>query len=236
MSAAQGTIVVGSKSTNAIVSSLTYSFCSISMVLANKTILSKLDFSYPLVLLLLQASTTVALVSIAKQVVPDVVSYPSFQFAIARRMLPVTLVFMAMLLTGFLSLQNLAVPMVTIFKNLTNIIIVIGEWQLHGQKISAGVIASILLMLGGAFAAAQHDLSYNRTGYLWMAANCCASASYALVVRGASKSAGLSQFGMVFYNNVLVRPRACCAARSYCCARLLHARACAKALAAADWL
>ena len=52
--------------------------------------------------------------------------------------LPVNLLFCAMLMTGFLSLKALAVPMVTIFKNLTNVVILAGDWYFHGASISTG--------------------------------------------------------------------------------------------------
>ena len=52
--------------------------------------------------------------------------------------LPVNLLFCAMLMTGFLSLKALAVPMVTIFKNLTNVVILTGDWYFHGATISSG--------------------------------------------------------------------------------------------------
>jgi hypothetical protein len=48
------------------------------------------------------------------------------------------MLFCAMLMTGFLSLKALAVPMVTIFKNLTNVVILTGDWYFHGASISRG--------------------------------------------------------------------------------------------------
>ena len=70
---------------------------------------------------------------------PSTVKFRSrFDPKVAREWLPVNLLFCAMLMTGFLSLKALAVPMVTIFKNLTNVVILAGDWYFHGASISSG--------------------------------------------------------------------------------------------------
>ena len=75
----------------------------------------------------------------AKKAMPTTVKFRSrFQRDVAVEWLPVNLLFCAMLMTGFLSLKALSVPMVTIFKNLTNVVILAGDWYFHGQNISTG--------------------------------------------------------------------------------------------------
>lgn len=75
---------------------------------------------------------------IARKMFPGIVKFTRFRWAVALDWLPVNLLFIGMLMTGFLSLKALAVPMVTIFKNLTNIVILTGDWYFHGASISSG--------------------------------------------------------------------------------------------------
>lgn len=114
-----------------ILSCLMYSGCSVSMVLANKAIPMTLSNESRKILpdtaiILAQCMIAVILVSIAK--VLGYVDYPNLNLVMMRQWLPVNLLFLAMLSTGFLSLVHSSVPMVTIFKNITNLFTVFGDW------------------------------------------------------------------------------------------------------------
>jgi len=126
--------------------------------------------------------------------------------SIVKKWLPVNILFVAMLLSGSYALKSLSVPMVTIFKNFTTIIISGGDYFVFSQPISNGVIGSLLLMLFGSVVAALYDLEFSLVGYAWMTANCLISAAYVLYMRLAMKGTKLSEFGNVYYNNVLSIP------------------------------
>eukprot|EP00904_Undaria_pinnatifida_P002829 jgi/Undpi1/12547/HiC_scaffold_6.g02216.m1 len=130
-------------------------------------------------------------------------TYDPFNLTTARRWLPVSLCFSAMLFTSFKALEVMNVPMVTVFKNLTNIVIVTGDWWFFHQAASTLVIASMAVMVFGALVASYHDLNFSPWGYFWMVANCCATAGYVLYMKYATKTIKLPRFGMVFYNNLL---------------------------------
>ena len=50
--------------------------------------------------------------------------------------------------------------MVTVFKNLTNVLIVAGDWYFNSQPVTLLIIASLAIMVGGAaFAAAGDSVS-----------------------------------------------------------------------------
>lgn len=55
----------------------------------------------------------------------------------------------------------------------------------------------------GAILAGMNDLEFSLVGYVWMAINCCFTASYTLYMRFATANIKLSKFGMVYYNNLL---------------------------------
>lgn len=108
-----------------------------------------------------------------------------------------------MLFTGMASLQHNSVPMVTIFKNITNIIISLGDHYFFGTVVEGMAMLAFGLMLGGAVLAAKNDVQISTMGLFWMAANCMSTAGYILYMKFAIKKINLSKFGMVFYNNVL---------------------------------
>jgi len=119
-----------------ILSCLMYSFVSCAMVLSNKAISTSLapeDRKHlpQLSVILFQCLVAVVLVEAAK--VMKMVDYPTFNLATAKSWLPLNILFIGMLVTGFLSLVYVSVPMVTVFKNLTNLITVSGDVYFFGE-------------------------------------------------------------------------------------------------------
>ena len=104
------------------------SFCSCSMVLANKQLASSynhlIDGDLNILLVVFQALVAVVSVEICKAM--KWVDYPNFEYRTAKIWAPVNLMFCAMLFTGMASLQHNTVPMVTVFKNIANIFITAG--------------------------------------------------------------------------------------------------------------
>jgi GDP-mannose transporter len=196
-----------SKNTGKAASScLLYTFCSVSMVLVNKSLASSYNHlittgNLNFLLVVFQAIIAVMAVEFSKKM--GWVEYPSFDMKTARQWAPVNIAFCAMLFTGMASLQYNSVPMVTIFKNITNIVVSMGDFYFFGTKVESLVVIAFGVMLGGALFAAKNDMSVTATGLFWMIINCIATASYILYMKFATKTVKLSKFGMVFYNNVL---------------------------------
>lgn len=132
-----------------------------------------------------------------------IVDYPSFDINVAKQWAPVNLFFCAMLFTGMASLQHNTVPIVTVFKNISNIVTAIGELTFFGTKIECLVVLAFAVMLGGAVAATSNDAQTSPIGLFWMAANCLSTSGYVLYMKHATQTVKLSKFGMVFYNNLL---------------------------------
>ncbi len=121
----------------AVLSSSMFTFCSVGMVLANKFI----PFSLPLevrdeipsvLVVWFQCLVALVLVCVAKYY--KLVEYPDFDWEIVKAWLPLNIFFIAMLVTGFMSLFYCSVPIVTVFKNLTNIITIYGDKYFFDQK------------------------------------------------------------------------------------------------------
>lgn len=96
--------------------------------------------------------------------------------------------------------------MVTLFKNVTNVIIVAGDVLMFGQHATLGTLGALGLMLVGALLSAWYDLMFSALGYFWMTCNCVATAGYVLYLRKAVDTVKLSRFGMVLYNTGLSLP------------------------------
>jgi len=189
----------------AITACTLYSVCSVSMVLTNKSLASSYSHVTPIdlniLLVVFQAVFAVLCVEFSKRM--NWVDYPDLSMETIRLWVPVNLFFCAMLFTGMASLQHNSVPMVTIFKNITNIMVAGGDFFFFHSAVEALVIASFAVTLGGAVAAAHNDISSSWIGLFWMAANCVATAGYVLYMKYATKHVKLSKFGMVFVNNLL---------------------------------
>jgi len=182
-----------------------YCFCSVSMVIVNKSLASSynhlIEGDLNLLLVVFQAFVAVIAVEVCKKL--KWVEYPGFDFRTAWQWAPVNIFFCGMLFTGMASLQHNTVPMVTVFKNITNIVISIGDFFFFGSKVDTLVIVAFGIMLGGAVSAAWNDVLITSEGVFWMCMNCLCTAGYVLYMKFATKNVKLSKFGMVFYNNVL---------------------------------
>ncbi len=152
-------------------------------------------------LVVFQAIVAVVAVEFSKMM--GWVDYPSFDMKTARQWAPVNIAFCAMLFTGMASFQHNSVPMVTVFKNITNIFTAVGDFTCFGTKVEPLVMAAFGIMLGGAVLAAKNDMNAKPIGLFWMFANCLSTSGYILYMKHATKTVKLSKFGMVFYNNVL---------------------------------
>lgn len=182
-----------------------YSFCSVSMVLVNKSLASSynhlIEGDLNILLVVFQAIVAVFAVESCRKL--NWVEYPSFSAETAKQWAPVNIFFCLMLFTGMASLQFNSVPMVTIFKNISNITTAVGDYYYFGNKPERLVMVAFAIMLGGAIAASKNDISVSNLGLFWMAANCVSSSGYVLYMKHATEKVNLSKFGMIFYNNLL---------------------------------
>ncbi|KAJ0412500.1 hypothetical protein ATCC90586_006867 [Pythium insidiosum] len=198
----------------AVLSCLVYSLMSNLMVLMNRYLVGKkyFGFEHKFFVVAVQAAVGVVALEVAKA--QKVVSYEPYNSEIAKKWAPVTFFFVAMLYTGTQATAGLPIHIVTVFKNVTNIIIVFGEWRLFGEKVGSMVIASLAVMLFGAMMSSYSDVGASRgrastfAGYFWMILNCLTSAGYALYMRYATAKSSLkiTKFGMALYNNLIALP------------------------------
>ncbi|CAI5743059.1 unnamed protein product [Hyaloperonospora brassicae] len=196
-----------------IISCTVYSVMSNVMVLTNRYLLGRkyYGFDEKYFVVAVQAAVAVLVLELAKM--QKIVSYDPYDRTVARKWAPVTFFFVAMLYTGMQATAGLPIHIVTVFKNVTNIIIVCGEWRFFHERVGRLVIVSLAIMLLGAVMSSYSDVGGLATpsslsGYFWMFLNCLATAGYVLYMRYATSRSSLkiSKFGMAFYNNLISLP------------------------------
>ncbi|KAI0305939.1 hypothetical protein B0F90DRAFT_1808500 [Multifurca ochricompacta] len=199
-----------------------YCFASILMTVVNKYVVSGRHFSMNFLLLCIQSTVCVLCVLAVKKL--GIISFRSFDMADAKTWFPISFLLVSVIYTGSKSLQFLTIPVYTIFKNLTIILIAYGEVLWFGGRVTALTLVSFIFMVVSSVIAAWSDISNASThstgglssvtdavstlnvGYIWMFANCLTSAAYVLAMRKRIKATGFSDWDSMFYNNLLSIP------------------------------
>ena len=141
------------------------------------------------------------------------IQYRDFKTEEARKWFPIALLLISMIYTGSKAIQYLSVPVYTIFKNLTIILIAYGEVLWFGGGSVANItLFSFGLMVLSSIVAAWADisaaissygvdaadtattLSTLNSGYIWMLVNCLSSAAYVLGMRKRIKLTNFKDF------------------------------------------
>ncbi|ONK62051.1 uncharacterized protein A4U43_C08F36290 [Asparagus officinalis] len=194
-----------------LLSGVCYCFSSCSMILLNKVVLSTYNFDAGVSLMLYQ--NLISVIIVVALGLLGVVSTEKLTWKLIRVWIPVNAIFVGMLVTGMYSLKYINVAMVTILKNLTNILTAIGEMYLFRKHQNGKVWTALFLMIISAVSGGVTDLSFDAVGYTWQIMNCILTASYSLTLRRvmdtakqSTRSGSLNEVSMVLLNNSLSLP------------------------------
>ncbi|KAJ6094635.1 hypothetical protein N7467_002148 [Penicillium canescens] len=197
---------------------LAYCGSSIMMTVMNKYVLSGLDFNLNFLLLCVQSLVCIVAIQTCKSM--GLITYRDFSADEARKWFPITLLLIGMIYTGSKALQFLSIPVYTIFKNLTIILIAYGEVLWFGGSVTSLTLFSFGLMVVSSLIAAWADIKHAvestgdtsskvstlNAGYVWMLINCLCTSSYVLGMRKRIKLTNFKDFDTMFYNNLLSIP------------------------------
>ncbi|KAK0563615.1 GDP-mannose transporter into the lumen of the Golgi, partial [Tilletia horrida] len=136
---------------------LSYCLSSIAMTVLNKYVLSGKKFNMNLLVLLVQSIVGVTIVAIASRL--KVISIRPLNAKDVKTWLPVSSLLVANIFTGSKALQYLKIPVYTIFKNLTIILIAYGEVIWFGGRVTALTFMSFVLMVLSSIIAASSDIA-----------------------------------------------------------------------------
>lgn len=211
-----------------------YCLASILMTVTNKFVLSGANFNMNFAFLAIQSITGVGCVVAAKKL--GMITFRDFDMQDAKTWFPISFALVMVIYTGSKSLQYLSIPVYTIFKNLTIILIAYGEVLWFGGRVTALTLAAFGLMVLSSVVAAWSDittafqnsfpeyagvhpalgavdpskahkaLANAGAGYVWMGLNCITTATYVLTMRKRIKSTGFKDWDTMFYNNLLSIP------------------------------
>eukprot|EP01091_Cochliopodium_minus_P019859 TRINITY_DN8481_c0_g1_i1.p1 TRINITY_DN8481_c0_g1~~TRINITY_DN8481_c0_g1_i1.p1 ORF type:complete len:346 (-),score=60.62 TRINITY_DN8481_c0_g1_i1:7-963(-) len=184
-----------------IVSCIVYSLSSITMILTNKLLLTNFGWKYHGALFFFQNLCTFLMMGILK--VGNFVQVRDFELPIVIKWIPVNILFCVMLLSNFLSTDLLSVHMMTVFKNVANILTTTGDWYFYSQVVNKEIVGSLVLLLMGAVLTGWTELNLSMYAMFWMTINCISTSSYVLYIK---KIDGLNEFGKVYYNCVISFP------------------------------
>ncbi|XP_020534525.1 GDP-mannose transporter GONST1 isoform X2 [Jatropha curcas] len=195
----------------ALLSGFAYCISSCSMILVNKFVLSSYDFNAGISLMLYQNLISVIIVSVLSFL--GIISTEPLTWRLIKVWLPVNVIFVGMLVTSMFSLKYINVAMVTVLKNVTNVITALGEMYLFSKHHDSRVWTALFLMIVSAISGGITDLSFHAIGYTWQFINCFLTASYSLTLRRVmdtakqvTRSGNLNEFSMVLLNNTLSLP------------------------------
>jgi len=204
------------------VSILAYCLSSISMTVVNKYVVSGSSWNLTLFYLAVQSIVCIAAILLGKQV-GLIKNLAPFDVDKGKRWFPISVLLVGMIYTGARALQFLSVPVYTIFKNLTIIVIAYGEVLWFGGRVTSITLLSFGLMVFSSVIAAWADIqaavngighsletteaiSTLNAGYAWMGLNVFCSASFVLGMRKVIKKMNFKDWDTMFYNNLLTIP------------------------------
>ncbi|ERF69040.1 GDP-mannose transporter [Endocarpon pusillum Z07020] len=211
-----------SLSNNPILPILSYCASSILMTVTNKYVLSGTDYNLNFFLLCVQSIVCVVAIQTCKS--SGVINYRDFKVDEAKKWFPISLLLIGMIYTSTKALRFLSIPVYTIFKNLTIILIAYGEVLWFGGSVTSMALFSFGLMVLSSVIAAWADIKHAleshgtstseataristlNAGYIWMLANCLCTAAYVLGMRKRIKLTNFKDFDTMFYNNLLTIP------------------------------
>ncbi|KAL2168639.1 hypothetical protein VTG60DRAFT_6983 [Thermothelomyces hinnuleus] len=201
---------------------LAYCLSSISMTVVNKYVVSGSEWNLNFFYLAVQSLVCTLAILVSRQT-GLIKNLAPFDTNKARKWFPVSLLLVGMIYTGAKALQYLSVPVYTIFKNLTIIVIAYGEVLWFGGSVTPLTLLSFGLMVLSSVIAAWADiqaaidgvghsgetsaaLATLNAGYAWMGMNVVCTSSYVLGTRKAIKKMNFKDYDTMFYNNLLTIP------------------------------
>ncbi|KAN0061447.1 GDP-mannose transporter into the lumen of the Golgi [Thecaphora frezii] len=136
-----------------------FSYCgaSIMMTVVNKFTVSGAGFNMNLLVLLIQSTVGVVCVIAAERL--GWIQLRGLNAKDAKTWAPISTLLVFVIYTGSKAIQYLNIPVYTIFKNLTIILIAYGEVLWFGGRVTKLVLSSFILMVVSSIVAASSDVS-----------------------------------------------------------------------------
>lgn len=199
------------------VSILCYCASSILMTVTNKYVVNTEGFNMFFVMLFAQSFVCTLCLMVLKTL--GYAKYRPLNATDVKNWIPISFLLVLMIFTSAKALRYMPVPIYTIFKNLTIILIAYGEVLFFGGSVTPMELASFILMVLSSVVASWGDaqaakaaavtadaMSLISPEYYWMFLNCICSASFVLIMRMRIKLTNFKDYDTMYYNNMLALP------------------------------
>ncbi|KAF2549736.1 hypothetical protein F2Q68_00037726 [Brassica cretica] len=183
---------------------LSYMSCAVMLVLFNKAALSSYEFPCVNVITLFQVISFTAADSFSAS---DNNNNNVSTFVPLKTLfhtLPLSAAYLLYMLATMASVRGVNVPMYTTFRRTTVAFTMVIEYLLTGQRYTRSTIASVGVILFGAFFAGARDLSFEFYGYGVVFLANITTAVYLATISRTGKSSGLNSFGLMWYNGPIL--------------------------------
>ena len=189
-----------------LTSAFSYAATSVCILIFNKIVLSTYRFNYPVLMTLFHMSVCVFVLSALRK--GNLLAYASFDWALARRAIPLSLCFVANIVVGMVALRNTDIPMFATLRRLTVMFVIFNEYFLLSKKPTLTIVCAVVIMILGSLIGGWGDLHFDPLGYLFVIANNCITALYLVWMKRTFIETKLQhdQFGVMYYNSLLAIP------------------------------
>jgi GDP-mannose transporter len=189
----------------AVAGATIYSVSGTLLTLINKLAIQM--FPYACLLILIQnAMTIILLLSTPLLCTSTFGKLTSPNLATLVRWAPLSCLFVVMLLSSMLALKYISAVSLVVLRNLTTIIVAVGERYILGTRFSWPAVATLWGMLFGASIYGASDLLFHAKGYAWLLVNIISSSTYQIYVKMLAKDDSLSPLDMSYISNVISLP------------------------------
>lgn len=196
---------------------LSYMACAVLLVMFNKAALSTYAFPCANVITLFQmiCSTTVLYLLKRWNIITFTIGEPWTVYDKSGKLLslemlletlPLSLSYLVYMLASMESIRGVNVPMYTTLRRTTVVFTMIAEYLLTRQKYSSSIVASVAMIVFGAFVAGAGDLSYDTYSYTIVFVANITTAIYLATIARVGKSSGLNSFGLMWCNGIVCGP------------------------------
>jgi len=178
------------------------------LTLANK--LAVRVFPHPNAIAALQNAAAVVMLRCLTCASPATVgALPPLTRSVLGQWLPLTALFVGMLVSSLLALMHVSAVTLIVIRNLNSLTVAALEWAVLGRALSWGGAGALGGMLLGASLYGLHDVTFSATGYAWLAVNLVTTSAYQVLVKrivSSDAAKEMGPFGFSYLNNLLSLP------------------------------
>ncbi|GBG93210.1 hypothetical protein CBR_g60598 [Chara braunii] len=181
-----------------------YGLISISITLFNRAVFAVYRFNFPLTVTTIQILISIFLIFCLQSL--NMVEKTKIRLCTMKKIFPLTVCWWLYVVSGVTALRYLNVPMYSVLRRSTTLVVMLGELVVFQKKPSVSSVSSIVTITAGAAIAGFTDLTFSLKGYLCVLVCVLTTAAYLILIRILKDKAGLSEMGMMYYNNCLSLP------------------------------